>query len=206
MVGKLFFPEETMTMSKAHSTFIGRLRGLLPKRHLALIDLAYTLAKHAYRYGKRDGERDLGRIAIIIIDEAGVREITTIVAALLHDAARGRRGTLDVSKLEPLFGPDVGRVIDMVADAAPKPLGGDMDWRALLVKAAEQLDVLRSLGTMDEAGVRRLIKETKEKHLPLLERLLSLAPRRYARGVRFIRDAIIAIVSEYDEKRVPKRR
>ncbi len=111
---------------------------------------------------------------------------TTIVTALLHDTVEDTVATLD--EIESLFGREVARLVDGVTKLSRIELQSDQskqaenfrklvlamseDIRVLLVKLADRLHNMRTLGAIDNADKRRRIAlETMEIYAPLAERI-----------------------------------
>jgi GTP pyrophosphokinase len=117
----------------------------------------------------------------------------SIVTALLHDTIEDTAATLP--EIEKLFGPEIARLVDGVTKLSRIELqnaGSDQpsdqtrqaenfrklllamseDIRVLLVKLADRLHNMRTLGHIaDKAKRRRIARETAEIYAPLAERI-----------------------------------
>ena len=171
--------------------FFARLRPILSPGELLDVELAYALAKHAHRAQVRSerGADDKPlryfehprRVALVLIDEVRVSDPELICVALLHDGVEDTR-ELTPAMIERHWGPDVARLVQLLSKV-PKEgyierLATYGDWRARLVKAADRLDNLRSLGEhqVTAAFRERQLTETRRLYLPLLERLTAEVP------------------------------
>ena len=110
----------------------------------------------------------------------------TIVTALLHDTVEDTVATLD--EIEDLFGGEIARLVDGVTKLSRIELQSDHskqaenfrklvlamseDIRVLLVKLADRLHNMRTLGAIkDPERRRRIALETMEIYAPLAERI-----------------------------------
>ncbi|MCP4330837.1 MAG: bifunctional (p)ppGpp synthetase/guanosine-3',5'-bis(diphosphate) 3'-pyrophosphohydrolase [Alphaproteobacteria bacterium] len=113
-------------------------------------------------------------------------DTATIVTALLHDTVEDTVATLD--QIESLFGVDIARLVDGVTKLSRIELQSDQskqaenfrklvlamseDIRVLLVKLADRLHNMRTLGAIKNSDKRRRIAlETMEIYAPLAERI-----------------------------------
>ncbi len=110
----------------------------------------------------------------------------TIATALLHDTVEDTLTT--VEEIEKVFGPDIGRLVDGVTKLSRIELQSDQtkqaenfrklllamsaDIRVLLVKLADRLHNMRTLGYIQSPEKRqRIARETMEIYAPLAERI-----------------------------------
>src|SRR5579872_1116366 len=110
----------------------------------------------------------------------------SIVTGLLHDTVEDTVATLD--DIERLFGPDIARLVDGVTKLSRIELQSDQtkqaenfrklvlamseDIRVLLVKLADRLHNMRTLGFIkSEEKRRRIARETMEIYAPLAGRM-----------------------------------
>jgi GTP diphosphokinase / guanosine-3',5'-bis(diphosphate) 3'-diphosphatase len=110
----------------------------------------------------------------------------TIATALLHDTVEDTLTTVD--EIEKIFGPDIGRLVDGVTKLSRIELQSDQtkqaenfrklllamsaDIRVLLVKLADRLHNMRTIGYIQSAEKRqRIARETMEIYAPLAERI-----------------------------------
>ena len=204
-----------------YETFFNRLRPVLSEDDLFEVDLAYALSKHAHRYQRRTEKDSSGmplryfehprRVAISLIDEAKCFDPTVIIAALFHDGLEDTR-FLTYAKLKYHFGRDVARIVQMLTKDVNDEeyiarLIQSAGWRALLIKAADRLDNLRSLPEGNIEFQRKQILETRQKYYPVFDMLLKLTPLDYKRGAQDLFDKIGCIVVKYETsfERIDKR-
>jgi (p)ppGpp synthase/HD superfamily hydrolase len=167
--------------------FMGPLYGLLTSSDAKRVELAYLLAKKIHRGQVRkeldgDGQplryfEHLRRTALIVVNEGGVDDTDTIIAALLHDAIEDSEEIQLVSlMIQELFGSVVARTVQGVSKV---PKAGYLDrfknsivdtvGRSAVVKAADRLDNLRSLPADNPEFCEKQRRETREIILPILD-------------------------------------
>src|SRR5579875_3378116 len=142
-----------------------------------------------------------------IVADLGL-DVASISAALLHDAVED--GGVTLADLAAELGPVVAGLVDGVtkldrlqfdskeqqqaATIRKMLLAMASDWRVLLIKLADRLHNMRTLGVMPEWKQRRIATETFDVYAPLAHRLgvqevrwqledlafATLHPRRYA--------------------------
>lgn len=167
---------------------VERVKAYAPHADEAMINRAYvyTVQKHG---GQKRASGDpyfshpvevAGLMTELKLDEQ------TIVTALLHDTVEDTLATIE--EVESLFGPDVARLVDGVTklskiEAMPDEeraaenlrkflLAMSEDLRVLLVKLADRLHNMRTLGFIrSDEKRRRIARETMEIYAPLAERV-----------------------------------
>lgn len=112
-------------------------------------------------------------------------DVATIASGLLHDTVEDTRTTIeDISRL---FGEDIARIVDGVTKISQMFLSGRIeeqaenvrkmilamsnDIRVLLVKLADRLHNMRTLGYQSEAKRLKIARETMDIYAPLAGRL-----------------------------------
>jgi len=184
---------------------------------VALINLAAKVAATAHDgQMRRSGEAYITHpIAVAhIVADLGL-DATTVTAALLHDAVEDTMLSLDAVAAQ--FGEQVARVVDGVtkldrlhfdskeaqqaATIRKMLIAMASDWRVLLIKLADRLHNMRTLGSMEEWKQRRTAQETLDIYAPLAHRLgiqqikweledlsfKALHPKRYAEIAQMVR-------------------
>src|SRR5882672_4246678 len=159
-----------------------------PKADEAALDRAYVYSMKAHGMQLRaSGDpyfshpvEVAGLLAQMKLDTA------SIITGLLHDTVEDTVATLD--DIEHSFGPDIARLVDGVTKLSKLELQSDQskqaenfrklvlamskDIRVLLVKLADRLHNMRTLGAFADAEKRRRIaRETLEIYAPLAERI-----------------------------------
>ena len=181
-----------------------------PKASTTMIAKAYDMAAEAHSGQMRNsGEGYIHHPLAVarIVAELGLDDIT-IAAALLHDAVEDTGVTLD--DVRKALHADVALIVDGVTklerihfDSKEAQHAATMrkllvaiakDLRVLIIKLADRLHNMRTIGGMAPAKQRRIAQETMEIYAPLAHRLgmqeikcqledlafASLHPRRYA--------------------------
>jgi GTP pyrophosphokinase len=166
---------------------VERVRRYNPQTDEDLLNRAYVYAMKAHGHQKRASgdpyfSHPLEVAAILTelkLDDA------TIVAALLHDTIEDTDSTRE--EIDRLFGADIGELVDgltklkkldLVSKQAQQGenfrklmLAISQDVRVLLVKLADRLHNMRTLGAMRDDKRKRIAKETLEIYAPLAGRM-----------------------------------
>ncbi|MBA3490305.1 MAG: HD domain-containing protein, partial [Longispora sp.] len=160
-------------------------RHLHPRANLAVIHRAYEVAELAHRgqYRKSGEEYITHPLAVAEILAGLGMDTTTLVAALLHDTVEDTSYTLET--LHADFGAEVAHLVDGVTkfdklyygDAAEAEtirkmiLAAGRDIRVLIIKLADRLHNMRTLGVRSSSSKARIAQATKDVLLPLADRL-----------------------------------
>ncbi len=186
-----FSPEGVAGGFPAHSELaplLSRIASYDAKADPAVISDAYGLAFEAHEAQRRDnGEPYITHPLAVATILAGYRlDSSSIVTALLHDVIEDTPITL--AALQKRFGPEVAGLVDGVTKLTRLELQSDRtkqaenfrklvlamskDIRVLIVKLADRLHNMRTLGAVDAAPRRqRIARETMEIYAPLAERI-----------------------------------
>ncbi len=187
--------------------FLKRLEGMREDEVL-LIEDAYDYGKEAHRPQRRDsGERyfeHVRSVAIILMDEAGVRDPDLIISALLHDSVEdsalfGNRTkaysewiNTTSRRLSRNFNPRVAKMV--ITLTKPSVDGEELktkeeahhfyidnlskaDPETIMVKMGDRLHNLRSLATNTREKQLRTIKETREVYWPIFQKVVEKYPQ-----------------------------
>lgn len=166
---------------------VERVQRYKPDVNEALLNKAYVYAMQKHRSQKRASgdpyfSHPLEVAAILTdmhLDEA------TIAIALLHDTIEDTTATRQ--EIDQLFGPEIGKLVegltklkklDLVSKKAVQAenlrkllLAISEDVRVLLVKLADRLHNMRTLGVMREDKRLRIAEETMDIYAPLAGRM-----------------------------------
>ena len=182
-------------LSAGEPQFHPELRSLLErvasydaKADLALLDQAYSIASAAHEDQKRDnGEPYITHpLAVAEILASYKLDSASLITALLHDTVEDTNVTLAV--VEKRFGKEVASLVDGVTKLTRLELQSDRtkqaenfrklvlamskDIRVLIVKLADRLHNMRTLGAVSAAHRRlRIARETMDIYAPLAERI-----------------------------------
>ncbi|MCI0749059.1 MAG: RelA/SpoT family protein, partial [Nevskiales bacterium] len=196
--------------------------------------------RRAYEYGARlhrgqhrtSGEPYIFHPLAVARILAEVRlDRTTLMAAILHDIIEDTAISKD--ELAREFGPDVAQLVDGVskfqkvegltraqvqAESFRKLLlAMTQDLRVILIKLADRLHNMRTLGHLQQAARRRTARETLEIYAPIAQRLgihtlrteledlafVNLYPRRYLVFERAVKDQLgdtQALIREIEQR------
>ncbi len=156
-----------------------------PKADIALIERAYRTAEH-YHTGqqRKSGDAYITHPLAVatILAELGMNE-PTICAALLHDTVEDTSYTVDQLTID--FGPEIAAMVDGVtkldkiqygesakAETIRKMvLAMSKDIRVLVIKLADRLHNMRTLGYLRQDKQAAIARETLEIFAPLAHRL-----------------------------------
>ncbi len=167
---------------------LSRIAAYDAKTDPAVIDAAYGVAFTAHETQKRDnGEPYITHPLAVATILAGYRlDNASIITALLHDVIEDTPVTL--ASLQKKFGPEVAALVDGVTKLTRLELQSDRtkqaenfrklvlamskDIRVLIVKLADRLHNMRTIGAVDTRPRRqRIARETMEIYAPLAERI-----------------------------------
>ena len=159
-----------------------------PRADAALIEAAYRLAEEAHAPQKReDGQPYIVHPLAVAGILAGYRlDSATVATALLHDTVEDTGVTL--AELEKRFGKEIARLVDGVTKLTRLEVQSERtkqaenfrklvlamseDIRVLIVKLADRLHNMRTLGAKGNPDKRRkTARETIEIYAPLAERI-----------------------------------
>ncbi len=224
----------------------------LPQEKLAILEKAYQFAVKAYPgQKKKSGKSDLEhpvKTALILAELE--LDVASLVAALLHEVAEN--GSLSSSEIERNFGAEVKKLVEAMTKLgkvawrdnsssiklSKRPgqrcsqaeylrrmlIAMAEDLRVVLIKLADRLHYMNTLGFLSPEKRRTIAKETLEIYAPLAHRLgiweikwqledlafRVLDPRRYYQIVRLIatrraqRESFVTEVVQILEKELYK--
>lgn len=158
------------------------------KQKVELITRAFEYAKNAHKgIKRRSGEPYIMHplaVARIVVNEIGLGS-TSICAALLHDVVEDTDAT--VEDIEELFGHKIASIVNGLTKISGGIFGENTsaqaenfrrliltipeDLRVILVKMADRLHNMRTLGSMPPAKQLKITGETQYIYAPLAERL-----------------------------------
>lgn len=158
------------------------------RRKVEIITKAFHLAKEAHKGARRrSGEPYIMHplaVARIVCSEIGLGS-TSICAALLHDVVEDTDYT--VEDLKKIFGDKIAEIVDGLTKISSGMFGDNVssqaenfrkllltmadDIRVILVKIADRLHNMRTLGSMAPAKRHKIAGETMYIYAPLAHRL-----------------------------------
>ncbi len=167
---------------------LSRIASYDPKADAVVIDDAYAAAMQAHEGQKRDnGEPYITHPLEVANILAGYRlDPASIITAILHDTVEDTSITLN--EVRARFGPEVAGLVDGVTKLTRLELQSDRtkqaenfrklvlamskDIRVLIVKLADRLHNMRTIGAISAAHKRqRIARETMDIYAPLAERI-----------------------------------
>jgi guanosine-3',5'-bis(diphosphate) 3'-pyrophosphohydrolase len=164
-----------------------QLATYLPVEQVARVRKAYEIGALAHAgQTRKSGEPYITHPVAVasILAELGM-DAETIIAAILHDTLEDT--TLSSGQIEAEFGPVVNELVDGVTkldkvrfrsrqEAAAESfrkmlLAMARDLRVILIKLADRLHNMRTLGSMEADARRRIARETLDIYAPIAQRL-----------------------------------
>ncbi len=164
-----------------------RLAGYLPPEQIARVRQAYFTGAHAHAgQTRKSGEPYITHPVAVASILADLRmDAETIIAAILHDTLEDT--PLPRAEIEAKFGATVAELVDGVTkldrvkfsslqEAAAESfrkmlLAMARDLRVILIKLADRLHNMRTLGSMALGSRRRIARETLDIYGPIAQRL-----------------------------------
>ena len=159
----------------------------LPPEQIERVRKAYLIGAHAHAgQTRKSGEPYITHPVAVagILADLGM-DVETIIAAILHDTLEDT--PLSRSELESGFGTTVAELVDGVTkldkvrflsqqEAAAESfrkmlLAMARDLRVILIKLADRLHNMRTLGAMAPDSRRRIARETLDIYAPIAQRL-----------------------------------
>ena len=193
--GKMEKQSENLSPEELFDGLISRVRRYHPSDDISLIEKAYNVARSAHEGQKRrSGEPYIIHplnVAIILADLEMDKE--TITAGILHDVVEDT--VMSLEEIREEFGADVELLVDGVTKLKKLRLSGDYidkttvqqemqatnlrkmfmamakDIRVIIIKLADRLHNMRTLGFMPPEKQIRISQETLDIYSPIAARL-----------------------------------
>ena len=186
--GELEAPADFTSPDVLYRDLVANIRKYHPSDDLSMIEKAYQLADNAHKDQKRkSGEPYIIHplcVAIILADLEMDKE--TIAAGLLHDVVEDTVYTEE--QLAEIFGKEVALLVDGVTKLTQLSWSADKvemqaenlrkmflamakDIRVILIKLADRLHNMRTIGYVREEKRRETALETLEIYAPIAHRL-----------------------------------
>lgn len=181
--------EEKAELERQFQVVLRCWKGRKDEEDVAKVTEAYMLAANAHKDARRkSGEPYMYHplaVAIIIAGEMGMG-MTSIICALLHDVVEDTEYTLD--DIRGLFGDKVAQIVDGVTKLTDDEVGENVkslqaetfrkvimsmsdEIRIILVKLADRLHNMRTLGSMPHHKQLKIASETTQIYAPMAYRL-----------------------------------
>ncbi len=166
---------------------ISTLRSYLPDEHLEQVMRAYEFGADAHEgQSRKSGEPYITHPVAVAQELAGMHlDVQAITAAILHDVVEDTEASL--GDIEEQFGHEVAQLVDGVskldqiqfrsrAEAQAESFRKMMmamieDIRVILVKLADRLHNMQTLGAMPTSKKKRIARETLDIYAPIANRL-----------------------------------
>lgn len=179
---------EFQSPEKLYDDLIGRVRKYHPSDDISLIEKAHNLANNAHKdQVRKSGEPYIVHplcVGIILAELEMDKE--TIAAGLLHDVVEDTIFTTE--QIQEEFGEDVALLVDGVTKLGQLQYEGDKielqaenlrkmflamakDIRVIIIKLADRLHNMRTLGHMKPEKQQEKSRETMDIYSPIAQRL-----------------------------------
>lgn len=163
------------------------LKEYLPDEQLTQVEKAYQLASkaHSGQYRLSGEDYICHPVSVALILSEMKMDADCIMAAIMHDVLEDTDTTFD--DLESQFNNDVASLIDAVSKLTKISfksrkeaqaenmrkmfLAMAKDLRVIIIKLADRLHNMRTIGAMKPASRRRIAKETLDIYAPIAHRL-----------------------------------
>lgn len=176
------------TTVRNSTKFFNGIKPFVKPANLEAIQAAYIFSKFGhYKQTRDDGSRYFDHpraVATIIFEEWSIFDTNSIIAALLHDMGEDS-WLLSNHRITLNFGEDVAwDVYLLTKDETSKPvyyfrLATSNSWRAILVKIADRIHNMRSLGNCSREKQLKQVAETRKEFPALLTALANIIPTQY---------------------------
>jgi len=184
--GKAISEAEYKEIDKEFQSLIRKVRPKCTEEDLSNLDKAYELILKAHNYQRRkSGEPYVFHpieVARICFEEIGLGA-TSLISALLHDVVEDTDTTLE--EIREIFGEKITKIVDGLtkldgtynienkqAENFKKVLSSLVyDVRVVLIKMADRIHNLRTIGSMPREKQIRIAAETSYIYSPLAHRL-----------------------------------
>jgi guanosine-3',5'-bis(diphosphate) 3'-pyrophosphohydrolase len=168
--------------------FFNKIKPFVSAVDLEMIQAGYVFSKYGHvKQFRDDGTRYFDHpraVAYIIFDEWGIFDAQSILAALLHDMGEDS-WLLSEYRIALNFGKDTAWDVRLLTkDEASKPvyyfrLVRSGSWRAILVKLADRIHNMRSLGNCTREKQLKQVAETRKEFPVLVAALADIIPPQY---------------------------
>ncbi len=205
-----------MNLSQATYDELEKRLTYLSAQQLQVVYQAYTLADKAHKEQKRaSGEPYISHPLAVACILADIKlDYLSIVAGLLHDTIEDTKITKEVIRVQ--FGDIVANLVDGLSKLLSLSFTSDLDKQAqnfrkmvlamstdirvIIIKLADRLHNMRTIGVLKRSKQQRIARETLEIYAPIAKRLgmhdiaLELEDRgfccMYPSRYRVLKDAI----------------
>lgn len=180
--------DEELRIDKAYRNVVKAYLESNHRKKIEIIERAYRFAKHAHAgVRRRSGEPYILHpiaVAQIVISELGLGS-TSICAAMLHDVVEDTEYTRE--DIEANFGPKVASIVEELTKISGGIFGNkaslqaenfrklllsmSTDVRVVLIKMADRLHNMRTLGSLRPEKQYKIAGETLYVYAPLAHRL-----------------------------------
>jgi len=170
------------------SKILDQIQSYLPGANLRLVEKAYEWAAKLHEgQVRKSGEPYLAHPMEVAYILAQMKmDLPTIAAGFLHDVVEDCQ--IPIEELKKEFGEDVANIVEGVTKLKNLPSHSDKltkqaenlrkillamakDLRVIIVKLADRLHNMRTLGSMPEHKQKQIARETMEIYAPLAGRL-----------------------------------
>jgi GTP diphosphokinase / guanosine-3',5'-bis(diphosphate) 3'-diphosphatase len=209
-----------LSVEEAYRQLEETVRQVRPKEDLSVLERAFRLANDKHRDQKRaSGEPYMAHpVAVAQILADMQMDLICLATGLLHDTVEDTNISLD--EIRASFGEDVARCVDGVTKLTKLDLANreerqaeslrkmllamTSDIRVIIVKLADRLHNMRTIGSLSRERQERIAQETIDIYAPIAHRLGMGKVRGQLEDLAFQTlepDASAELIREIDSKR-----
>jgi GTP diphosphokinase / guanosine-3',5'-bis(diphosphate) 3'-diphosphatase len=179
--------QEELPQDKLFTELISAVSAYLPKQQLSQVQQAYQLASeaHAGQYRLSGEDYICHPVSVALILSEMKMDADCIMAAIMHDVLEDTEVTFD--EMAASFNEEVASLVDAVSKltkinfkSREQAQAENMrkmffamakDLRVIIIKLADRLHNMRTIGVMKPDSKRRIAKETLDIYAPIAHRL-----------------------------------
>ncbi len=197
-----------MEQARESVIYINKLSPYFPERDLEEIRTAYAFSKYGHRNQTRDdGSRYFDHpkaVSLIIFDDFEIRfDWKVLVIALLHDISEDqyllteRRIWINF-KTVVVQGVKFGSKDEHSKDVFFPRLFACNQWRPMIVKLADRIHNMRTLGVCAPQKQRKQVEETKKYYFKLCDVAEKRIPKQYRHSITYARKELTRLCELYE--------
>ncbi len=197
-----------MELERESVKYFKRLAPYFTERDLEEIRTAYAFSKYGHKNQLRDnGERYFDHpkaVSLIIFDDFNIKyDWRALVIALLHDIVEDQY-LLTERRIWINFKDQVTQGVKFVSkDENSKSiffprLFGCGQWRPMIVKLADRIHNMRTLGNCTQEKKLKQVKETREYYFKLCDITEKTIPKNYRHAVTYARKELDRLCKLYE--------
>lgn len=198
-----------MEQQRESVLYLKKLSPYFTERDIEEVQTAYAFSKYGHRNQVRDsGERYFDHpkaVSLIIFDDFTIKfDWKVIVIALLHDIAEDQY-LLTERRIQTNFKAIVAQGVKFVSkDENSKKvffprLFSCNQWRPMVVKLADRIHNMRTLGDCPDEKKKRQVEETRTYYFELCDVAEKIIPKKYKQSIAYARIELARLCDHYSK-------